>query len=164
MPSEPPGLLLASSWHNHLLQYNSLNFHNKPNNMLQVNQLQNWYEEVWHKGNEEAIDQLLHKDAIIHGLGTETNTTGPDNFKPFYKSFRESFTSVHVNLQPIVVTDDIEAAYCDVTGKDTDGKKFRFHGITIARFKDGKLVEGWNGFDFLTMYKQLGYELIPPNA
>ena len=132
--------------------------------MLQSKQLQNWYNEVWHKGNEEAIDLLLHENAIIHGLGTDSETTGPANFKPFYKSFRESFHSVHVNLEPIVVTDDIEAAYCEVTGKDTNGKDFRFNGITIARFKDGKLMEGWNGFDFLSMYRQLGYEFIPPNA
>lgn len=132
--------------------------------MLQTKQLLNWYEEVWHKGNERAIDNLLHQNAIIHGLGTESNTTGPENFKPFYKNFRESFPTVHVKLEPIVVTDDIEAAYCEVTGNDTDGKDFRFYGITIVRFKDGKIMEAWNGFDFLTMYKQLGYEMISPNA
>ena len=29
-------------------------------------------------------------------------------------------------------------------------------GISIVRIKDGKIVEGWNNFDFMTMYKQLG--------
>ena len=132
--------------------------------MLQSKQLQNWFEEVWHKGNEEAIDQLLHENSIIHGLGTDSETTGPANFKPFYKNFRAAFPYVHVNLEPIFATDDIEAAYCEVTGKDTNGRDFQFHGVTVARFKDGKLIEGWNGFDFLTMYKQLGYELISPDA
>ena len=132
--------------------------------MLQSKQLLNWYEEVWHKGNEEAIDQLLHENAIIHGLGTDSETTGPANFKPFYKNFRAAFPYVRVSLEPIFANDDIEAAYCDVRGNDTNGKQFQFHGITVARFKDGKLMEGWNGFDFLTMYKQLGYELIPPDA
>ena len=132
--------------------------------MLQSKQLLNWYEEVWHKGNEEAIDELLHEKAIIHGLGTDSETTGPANFKPFYKNFRAAFPLVHINLETIFATDDLEAAYCDVTGKDTNGKPFQFHGITVARFKDGKLMEGWNGFDFLTMYKQSGYELIPPDA
>ena len=29
--------------------------------------------------------------------------------------------------------------------------------MTIARMKDGKIIQGWNTFDFLTMYQQLGW-------
>jgi hypothetical protein len=29
--------------------------------------------------------------------------------------------------------------------------------VTIFRVRDGKLVEGWNVFDFLTMYQQMGW-------
>ena len=29
-------------------------------------------------------------------------------------------------------------------------------GISIVRIQNGKIVEGWNNFDFMTMYKQLG--------
>jgi predicted ester cyclase len=31
-----------------------------------------------------------------------------------------------------------------------------FTGIAIVRIKDGKFVEAWNNFDFMTMFKQLG--------
>ena len=31
-----------------------------------------------------------------------------------------------------------------------------FTGMTIVRVKDGKLVEGWNNFDFMTMNRQIG--------
>jgi predicted ester cyclase len=43
--------------------------------------------------------------------------------------------------------------------KDTHGRSAKFSGITIAKYKDGKLIEGWNGFDFIKMYQQLGLEL-----
>jgi predicted ester cyclase len=33
--------------------------------------------------------------------------------------------------------------------------RVRFSGMTIARF-NGKLVEGWNMFDQLSMFQQLG--------
>jgi predicted ester cyclase len=29
-------------------------------------------------------------------------------------------------------------------------------GIAIVRVADGKIVEAWNNFDFLTMHRQLG--------
>jgi predicted ester cyclase len=47
-----------------------------------------------------------------------------------------------------------------VTGKSADGKDVNFTGIVIARFSDGKIVEAWNAFDFLSMYKQLGQKLV----
>jgi predicted ester cyclase len=31
-----------------------------------------------------------------------------------------------------------------------------FDGIAIVRIADGKFVESWNSFDFLTMNKQIG--------
>jgi len=37
--------------------------------------------------------------------------------------------------------------------------KQQFSGVPIAKYVDSKLVEGWNGFDFLTMYQQLGFRL-----
>ena len=32
-------------------------------------------------------------------------------------------------------------------------------GMCIARVENGKIVEGWNNFDFLSMYQQLGMTL-----
>jgi predicted ester cyclase len=46
-------------------------------------------------------------------------------------------------------------------GKPSD-KAVDFWGMTMARVKDGKLVEGWNSYDFMTCYQQMGV-LPPPN-
>ncbi|MEO6229500.1 MAG: ester cyclase [Ferruginibacter sp.] len=128
--------------------------------MSQTIQLQRWFDELWNNNNETAIDELLHVDAVIHGLQTDKAKKGPEAFKPFYKNFREGFPDVHVELEPIISTDEFEAAHCLVTAKNAEGKDVKFTGITIAKFKDGKLIEGWNGYDFLSMYEQLGFKLI----
>jgi len=123
-----------------------------------------WFDEVWNHANEHSIENLLHSEAIVHGLGTDTDKTGHEAFKPFYKNFRASFPLVHVELKPIFDTDEFEAADCIVTVTNAGGKEARFTGIVISRFKDGKLIEGWNGFDFMTMYQQLGFELKQKDA
>jgi predicted ester cyclase len=41
-------------------------------------------------------------------------------------------------------------------GFKATNKPVRFSGMTIARFQNGKLVEGWNVFDQLSMFQQLG--------
>jgi predicted ester cyclase len=42
-----------------------------------------------------------------------------------------------------------------VTGKSW-GRSVRFNGITISRFKDGRIVEDWSVTDTLGMLRQLG--------
>ncbi|CAN5630941.1 hypothetical protein BH10BAC2_BH10BAC2_14030 [soil metagenome] len=105
------------------------------------------------------IDEVLHPAAIIHGLQTDTSKSGPEAFRPFYQTFRENFPVVDVRLEPIFSDAGFEAAYCNVQLKNIDGKNAGFSVITIAKFENGKLVEGWNGFGFLSMYQQLGFKL-----
>lgn len=39
------------------------------------------------------------------------------------------------------------------------GKPIRFGGMCMVRLEDGHMAEGWNNFDFLAMYHQLGMTL-----
>lgn len=119
-----------------------------------------WFDEVWHNGNENAIDELLDENAVIHGLEIDANLTGPAAFKPFYRSFRESFPSIRVDLDHLVEANDYEVAYCTVTGRNVKGQEVNFNGIVVCKFKDGKMVEAWNGFDFLKMFQQTGHRLV----
>jgi hypothetical protein len=43
-----------------------------------------WFEQVWNKGSDEAIDGLLATHAPIHGLPTPDGKpiVGPAGFKP----------------------------------------------------------------------------------
>lgn len=122
--------------------------------------LHRWFDEVWHNGNENAIDELLDQNAVIHGLEIDANLTGPAAFKPFYRSFRESFPSIRVDLDHLIEANDYEVAYCTVTGKNVKGQEVNFNGIVVCKFKDGKMIEAWNGFDFLKMFQQTGHRLV----
>lgn len=117
--------------------------------------LERWYDQVWNNAREQAIDELMDDHAIIHGLSTEKEKKGPQAFKPFYANFRESFPSVNIQVEPIFKNDEFEAGHCVVEATTADGKKVNFTGLSIVRLKDGKLVEGWNAFDFHAMHKQL---------
>ena len=123
--------------------------------------LQRWYDEVWNNANKSKIDELMDENAIIHGLETDSEKVGPQAFHPFYENFRQGFPSVNVEIEPIITTDDAEAAHCIVHATTIDGKKVTFNGLTVAKFRDGKLLEGWNAFDFLTMEKQLHNSVDP---
>ena len=69
-----------------------------------------------------------------------------------------------VTIEDMVAEGDKVAARCSVRGKHSgDSLGFaatnapvEFTGISIVRIRNGKIVEGWNNFDFMKMNQQLG--------
>jgi len=126
-----------------------------------------WFEEVWNQGQEHVIDELMADDAVFHGLGDEP-IRGPGAFRPFYHQFRTAFPDIRIVVAQVINEGDTSVLRCDVTATHsgpgiTDrvtGNPVRFGGICIARAKNGKLVEGWNHFDFLSVYQQVGMRLV----
>lgn len=127
-----------------------------------------WFREVWDEGRESAIDELMSPDAVAHGLGGPP-MRGPAEFKPFYRQFLNAFGDLEVQILRTVVQGDMVAAHCHVTarhvgealGGPATNKPVEFEGMTMLRIVNGKIAEGWNAFDFLTMYQQMGWIKAP---
>jgi predicted ester cyclase len=127
-----------------------------------------WFKEVWDDGDESAIDRLMHPDALVHGLGA-TPIRGPEQFKPFFRVFHRALGDLKIDIARTVVQGDTCAVHCRVVarhvgpdlGGPATGAPVDFWGITILRVENGRIVEGWNSFDFLTMYQQIGWVADP---
>jgi len=125
-----------------------------------------WFNEVWNQGRGEAIDEMFDCDAVAHGLADETGQEirGPEMFKPFYANFRNAFPDIHITIEDALVDGDKVAVRCLVQathqgegiGLAPTNLPVAFTGICIMRTRDGKIIEAWNNFDFMTMYQQLG--------
>ena len=123
-----------------------------------------WFEEVWNKGREEAIDEMFAADGLAHGLEGDEPIRGAAAFKPFFRKFREAFPEIKVTVEDAIAEGDKVAARCSVRGRhrgDTLGfaatqQPVEFTGMTIVRISQGKIVEAWNNFDFMKMFQQLG--------
>ncbi len=128
--------------------------------------LRRWFDEVWNKGNAEAIDEMFAADGVVHGLSEDPSNPmkGPSDFKPFHQTFRGAFPGIGVVVEDLIAEGDLVAARCSVRGNhagDHLGIKasnapVEFSGMCIVRVKDGKIVEAWNNFDFLKMNRQIG--------
>jgi steroid delta-isomerase-like uncharacterized protein len=136
--------------------------------MLEENKalVRRWFEEVWNKGRADAIPEMFAANGIAHGLSEDAANPlrGPAGFLPFHAQFREAFPDIEVVVEDQIAEGDMVATRCSVRGKhEGDSLGFaatqapvEFTGVTITRIKDGKIVEAWNNFDFMKMYKQLG--------
>jgi predicted SnoaL-like aldol condensation-catalyzing enzyme len=123
-----------------------------------------WFDEVWNKGDESAIDRMMHPEARVHGLGGPP-IQGPEQFKPFFRLFNRALGDMKIEIERSLVQGDMCVVHCHVTarhigpdlGGPATGLPVDFWGMTILRAKDGLIVEGWNCFDFLALYQQIGW-------
>lgn len=124
-----------------------------------------WFEELWNQGREDAIDRLLAPNALVHGLTPDGKPLiGPEAFRPFFKRFHGAFPDIRVTIDRLVRENDLVAAHCRVAGTHSGntlgvkatGLRVAFTGICIVRTNGRQLIEGWNAFDFLTCFQQIG--------
>jgi steroid delta-isomerase-like uncharacterized protein len=88
---------------------------------------------------------------------------GVDAFKEMIRQVRESLSDNQVILEDTITEGDKVVLRWiwhtthkgEFMGIPATGKRVRFTGMSIARFQDGKLVEGWDEFDLLGLRQQL---------
>jgi len=126
-----------------------------------------WFEEVWNQGRIETIDELFAADGVAHGLGEDIH--GPAEFKPFHATFRQGFPDMRIELEDLIAEGDKVAFSWTATGTHNGHlmgiaptrRASRFYGMGIIRLREGRIVEGWNVFDQLGMFQQLGIVQMP---
>lgn len=128
--------------------------------------IRRWFDEVWNKGRSDAIDEMFAADGVAHGLSEDSASPmrGPEGFRAFHAKFHNAFPDMVVTVEDTISEGDKVAARCTVRGKHTGDHlgfaathaPIEITGIAIVRVHDGKIVEAWNNFDFMTLYRQLG--------
>jgi len=125
-----------------------------------------WYEEVWNRKRESAIDELLSPDVRMYGLtGNPTEAlVGIQAFKKYWRAMISVLPDLQIAVESTIAEEDKVVARCSLRathtgaglGFEPTGKKIHITGVRIAVFQDGKTIEAWNNFDTLGMYRQLG--------
>ncbi|MES2386734.1 MAG: ester cyclase [Bacteroidota bacterium] len=115
-----------------------------------------WYNELWNRGNEDIIDEMLHPECKAYGLGAEP-FIGPAEFKYFYRAFKRDYSDINVVIERTLVDGNFAISICIVSATylPTD-REVKFSGTSIAEIENGQLINGWNHFDFLTLNMQTG--------
>src|SRR5688572_198944 len=129
--------------------------------------VRSWFQEIWNEGREDAIGRLADDNFIAHGAPSLRSVA---DFKVLYRQFRQALSDIDVTVDHTVTQGEYCAGYCRVTARHTgDGfggaptnQEVVFDGVVMARVRDGRIVEAWNCFDFLSMYQQIGWVNKPP--
>jgi steroid delta-isomerase-like uncharacterized protein len=122
------------------------------------------FEEVWNKGNLPVTDELLAPNYAHHDTSTPDVGRGPESEKKRATLYRTAFPDLRLTVEDIIADGETVMARwsCrgthkgDLRGIAPTGKQFTISGISIARFANGKMTEGWVNWDALSLMQQLG--------
>lgn len=118
--------------------------------------LEKWYEQVWVKGDLDAISTFLEPETQAAGIIPEMRV-GPGDFRDLVAAFRSHVVDISVNIVKSLESDAWLAALFHVHASRADnGSPIEVTGQVMARFSSDKMVETYNHFDFISLFEQLG--------
>jgi steroid delta-isomerase-like uncharacterized protein len=123
-----------------------------------------WFEQVWNKGDANAMERLGRRDAFrAHGADGVTRTL--DDFKQFHALMTQAVPDIQLKVTHSIEAQSMTATYWIATGTHTGNtdvlgpatnRKIKVEGLSMIRVENGKIVEGWDDFDFAGLMTQLG--------
>ena len=123
-----------------------------------------WFEEVWNQRRVETIHELVAPDCVIQGVSeTGEAMRGPDAFLQVYNRLVGAFPDMRMTVEDCFGAGDMVAARWSgkmrhtghELGIDPSGATLELAGITMLRFANGQVVESWDQWDKLGMFKQI---------
>ncbi len=111
-----------------------------------------FFEEVLGKGQLDKYGQSHAKDFVAHA---RDHDAAIEEDLAAAREERKALPDMNVKVNQMVAEGDLVAVYWTATGTNTQagmgfpatGKKITTAGMTMFRFKDGKIREEWSVFD-----------------
>jgi len=122
------------------------------------------FSEVLNQGNVEVIEEIYWPEYVLHAPIGTGDTVGYAGLRQRVVEFRTGFPDIQFTVESIIMEgDDASARWTlrgthegDFVGLAPTGRKVVVPGILMVRFAEGRIIEGWSGFDALDMMQQLG--------
>ena len=122
-----------------------------------------FYDEVFNKGNLDVVDDIFSPDYVIGDLPPDKSPSR-EGIKQTALMYRNAFPDLHFTIHDTIAEEDKVAVRFVATGThkglfsgiEPTNNQVEIKCISMYRFKDGKIVEGWAIRDDLGMFQQLG--------
>ena len=106
------------------------------------------WDEVWHKGDFSAMDELFDPQFIRHDLDPAQGQGRKQN-EEFIRRMRNAFPDLQFSIDDVIAKDDkvvtryhFEGTHLgDALGFKATGKKVAYTGLLIQRFENRKIAE-----------------------
>ena len=129
-----------------------------------VDTIHRWFEEVWNQGRTATIDELTVPHVVGHGQAEHATDLNLDQFRMFVQTLRNAFPDIRTTIHDTIVQGDKVVVRWTASmthrgeflGTPATGRPVNITGISIQRIVDGKIIEGWDNWDQLALFTQIG--------
>jgi steroid delta-isomerase-like uncharacterized protein len=119
---------------------------------------------IWNQRKLEVLDEIVAADYVRHDPAFPGEVRGPEGFKEYVRAMCTPFPDARIAIEDVIVEGERMAMRWTFTGTQSgdfvgipaSGKALTLTGISIIRIKEGRIAEGWDGYDALGMLRQLG--------
>jgi len=121
-----------------------------------------FFEEIWNKKIESAIDKFIAEDAA----GNDPKFgVGRESFRAQWKNWLIGFPDIHFEVKEIIAEGNSVTSRWTLTGTNTGefrgkpatGKRVEVDGVSIDRIENGQVASGFDAWDEFGFLKQLGW-------
>ena len=124
-----------------------------------------WIDEVWKKGDLDAVDEIFAADFVFHYAGTQ-GEPDREGYEEAVTGLVAPFADVHAAVEDVITEGDKVVLRWTWGGTHTGefwgipptGVQATVTGISILRIEGGKIVEEWGEMDNMGLMAQLGVE------
>jgi len=121
--------------------------------------------DVLDQGRLDKYADSHAKDFVAHGRDRDATL---EEDMAAAKEERKALPDMRMRVNQILAERDLVAVHWTVSGTNTQagmgfpatGKTIKIDGMTLFRFRDGKICEEWSAWDMLSVLRQAG--LYPP--
>lgn len=121
--------------------------------------------DAWNDRDLDVFDEIIDPDSINHDPQNPfADAHGPEGIRQLVRMYLAGFSDQRFLVNEQIAEGDFVTTRWTATGTNdgemmgmpATGKSAVVAGITINRFSDGRIVEGWACWDTLGMLQQLG--------
>ena len=129
-----------------------------------------WFEEVWNERRTDIIDELVTPESVCFSEAGELR--GKQAFMDLvHGPFVTAFPDLRVEVQEVADAGDVVVVRWVATathtgelpGMPATGRRINFRGLTWIRYRDGKMVEGFDCWNQNGLFQALQSGSPPPS-
>ncbi len=130
--------------------------------MTKLEFLRNWYRKVWIEADMAAIDDYFAPRAGADGLVAD-GQVGVEDFRALVPALLALVRDLSIEIDRSMEVGDWFWAQITVRAVTAHGvDPIRASGQVMMRIEDGRIIEAYNAFDFITFFEQAG--LLPQDT